>query len=320
MLRATTLSLLVLAACGDSSSSPDAGAADAALTDAGADAAPDAAPDACATPVSSAIGPAGGELTLCGATLRVPAGALAAPITFGIAASSAPAPAEPRVLAGRAFRFTPDDAPLPTAVDIELPHDGAAGRLELFAVAAGELHGLEACTVDDQIIGQAVPLLGTFVAVRDTHAYADSPRGLGAGTVTTTIGSDTRTWDVAATGYAIDGAWGGPMALTLILERSEGKRYQRLRLDIASDGAGGAEVLDGSWYSDLALWQLGDPASTDPIAAIEVTRADGERLDATVTGTLRAGKDTQPFVAELDVAPTYWQFPPERVCIGGPKG
>jgi hypothetical protein len=319
MLRATTLWLLVLAACGDSAGSPDAAAiADAAVTADGPVA--DGAVDPCATPVSAAIGPDGGEVVLCGARLRVPAGALAAPVTFGIAAATAPAPAEPRVLAGRAFRFTPDDAPLPDVVEIELPHDGTAGRLELFAVAAGALVGIEACTADDQIIGQAVSLLGTFVAVRDAYPYADSPRGLGAGSVATTIGDDARTWDVAADGYAIDGAWGGPLALTIIAERSEGKAFDSLRLDIVSDGAGGAQVVDGRWYSEGVIWQLGAPASGEPIATIEVIRDDGDHLEATVTGTLRAGEETLPFVATIDVVPAYWQFPPERVCVGGPKG
>jgi hypothetical protein len=321
MTRAALASCLVLAACGDPSSSPDANVIrDAVIIPDAPDPTIDGGVDPCATPVSAAIGPAGGELTLCGARLRVPAGALAEPITFGIAASTAPAPAEPRLLAGRAFRFTPDDAPVPAYVEIELPHDGGAGRLELFAVAGGELIGVEACTVDEAIVGQSVQLLGTFVAVRDAYPYAESPRGLGAGTVVTAFGDAERSWDVAATGYAIDQAWGDAVALTLILERSEGKAFDQLRLDIGSDGAGNAIVADGRWYSEGVLWQLGDPASGEPIASITVTRDDGERLVATVTGTLRAGEATQAFRAELDVAPAYWTFPPERVCVGGPKG
>jgi hypothetical protein len=318
--RATALWLLAVAACGDSAGSPDAAVIpDAAIT---ADAAitPDGAVDPCAEPVSAAIGPAGGELTLCGARLRVPPGLLAAPVTFGIAASTAPAPAEPRLLAGRAFRFTPDDAPLPDVVEIELPHDGTAGRLELFAVAAGELVGVEACTVDERIIGQAVQRLGTFVAVRDAYPYADSPRGLGVGTVSTTIGDDVRTWDVAADGYAIDGAWGGPLALTIIVEHAEGESFDSLRLDVVGDVAGAAEVVDGRWYSEGVIWQLGDHSQPGPIAVIEVVRADGERLEATITGTLRAGEASRALAAAIDVAPAYWQFPPERACIGGPKG
>ncbi len=117
---------------------------------------------------------------------------LADPVAFAITAVDAPSPAPPRELAGSAFRFTADDGVLPPGpVDITLPHGGRPGRIELFAVEEGELFGVEACTVDDQNIGQLVGLLGTFVATVDPYPYADSPGDLGTGTLSAQIGDRT---------------------------------------------------------------------------------------------------------------------------------
>ena len=138
---------------------------------AGTDAAPSDAGAACdEPPVAAVIGPEGGEAALCAARAWRAPGVLAGPVELGHCRGwHAPAPGPPRELAGQAFRFTADGGVVlrEGAIDIAVPHGGRSGRIELYAVEEGELFGVEACTVDDEVIGQLVGLLGTFVATVD---------------------------------------------------------------------------------------------------------------------------------------------------------
>lgn len=313
----------VLAACGDDlvPVGPDAGAApDGAPLDAPG-ASVDAAVAACAEPPASAvIGSAGGEVTLCGARLTVAPGVLVDPIEFAIAAEIAPAPAPPRELAGPAFRFTAGgSARLPAPVEIAVPHGGRAGRIELFAVEDGELFGLEACTVDDEIIGQLVGLLGTFVATVDPYPYADSPADLGSGSVSAAIGERDAAYSIPDDGYVIDQAWGEPVALSLVTDILDGPDGpEQLRFDAAiADGE--ATLLFAQWYAGGVIWQLGTPDNPGTTGTIDVDTSRGDRLVGSMSGSLYAGEDTISFAAELDLTPVYWVFPPERFCPGGKK-
>jgi len=295
-----------LAAAGDAGAAADAATRDAALPDA---ASGDAAVAGCSEPPASAvIGSAGGELTLCGARLAVAPGILADPAAFAIAAVAAPSPAPPRELAGPAFRFTADGGFALAAgpVEIALPHGGRPGRIELFAVEDGDLFGVEACTVDDQVIGQLVGQLGTFVATADPYPYADSPGDLGSGTLSARIGDRTASFLFPDQGYLIDQAWGQPIALAAVTDLTDGAGgAEQLRLDVLVDVDGAALLQFVQWYADGVIWQMGTPDGPGTTGMLEVeSRADG-RLVGTMSATLFAGADTIAFAAEFDVTPDY---------------
>jgi hypothetical protein len=316
---------LCLASCGDDLAAlRDGGAsgadADAALPDAAVDAAADAALAGCDEPVEAVIGPDGGELTLCGARLAVAPGLLAEPIRFAIATEDAPLPDAPRELAGFAFRFTADGAvELPAPVEIAVPHGGRAGRIELFAVEAGELFGVEACTVDDRVIGQHVALLGTFVATVDPYPYADSPADLGSGTLSAMIGERAVSLSFPDDGYLIDQAWGEPIALAAVSDLTEGPEgAEQLRFD-ALLSAEEATLQFAQWYAGGVIWQLGTPEAPGTTGVLEIESRDGDRLIGTLSASLFAGEEVMALTAEFDLTPAYWTFPPERFCPGGEK-
>ncbi|HEU5060157.1 MAG TPA: hypothetical protein VFU21_26680, partial [Kofleriaceae bacterium] len=265
-----------------------------------------------------AIGPEGGELTLCGGFLRVPPGALEEAVTFGIEPGGAlPAPAPPRALAGPALRFTPDDRLLPASVEIGLPHGGGEARFELWAAVDDELVGVEACEVTETTIGQSLALLGTFVATRDDYPYPESTDELGAGTAMTSMDDRDESWTLPADGFAMDQAYPGEeVALQLVLERtSEDVGFQQVRLDAHVSGGEG-EVLHAQWYvsGTGTIWSLGTPEAPGTTGVLAIDEVDGERLSGRASGTLYAGEQTIPFAIDFDVTPEFYTFPPERVC------
>lgn len=306
--------LSVFAGCGDDLRAPQQRPDGGGLppVDAGADASAGCAEE----PVEAAIGPEGGELALCGGFLRVEAGALAETIAFGIApAGPPPAPAPPRTIAGPALHFTPDGEILPAAVTIGLPHGGGEARFELYAVEGDALVGVEACEVDEETIGQSLALLGTFVATRDDYPYPESTSELGSGSVMTAMDDRDQSWTLPGDGYAMDQAWASEeVALQLVLERTTGEVYERIRLDAFIGEESG--VLGADWYDSSVgtIWSLGTPEAPGTGGVLTIDEIDGERLRGRASGTLYAGEETIPFAIDFDVTPEFYQYPPERVC------
>ncbi len=318
-VRAILLLGLLAAGCGDDLARPRAEADAGPGGDGGRaiDAGLDGGAACAEEPVAAAIGPEGGELALCGGFLRVAPGLLAAPIPFGIAPAGAPpAPAPPRTVAGPALRFTPDDAVLPAAVEIGLPHGGGEARFELYAVADGELVGVEACEVDQTTIGQSLALLGTFVAIRDDYPYPASTGELGSGTAMTAMDDRQESWTLPDDGYAMDQAYAGDqVALQLVLERTEGEVYRRIRLDAQVSGGEGV-VLGADWYDSSVgtIWSLGTPEAPGTTGVLAIDQVEGDRLAGRASGSLYAGEETIPFAIDFDLTPEFYQYPPERVC------
>ncbi len=294
-----------------------------------AGAGPDAAATACEVGASASlsIGPAGGRLSLCGASVTVPAGAMATPVTFGIEMVAAPTPpAEPRVLAGPAFRFTPDDVVLSGPVDVAVPHGGATGRLEIYAVVGGELFGFEACTSDAETIGQTfgsidgfvLGALGTFVAVQDTYAYAETKDDLGNGTLTAMVGARALAFDVGPDGFALDEVYGPFVGLT-VETMVPGADFEQLRVQLVVPENGPVDVIHVQWFSMIELWSLGVPGAPGTTGTSDVVVGADGRLRGDVSGTLSSGEQSIAFTATLDVVADYWRYPAERVCPGLPE-
>lgn len=259
------------------------------------------------------IGAAGGTLSLCGGSVTVPADVLTEDTTFGIEVVTVDPPEAPYELAGLALRFTPDDAPLPGRVGLALPHDGDTGILHLYVDTPDGLIGIEACATDATTITQELGLLGTFVAVRDPTDYPEGPTGLGEGTVTGTLGEDAVSWTLPGEGWTIDEGYGDALGLTVTVE-PDGETYTRLKLVFVIDEADEVIVIDGSWFDGTDLWQLGEPASGEPLATVSDATAGADSVTATVVGTLHSGENTLALDVDVDVEAPFWRYPPERVC------
>lgn len=305
--------LLVLpVACGDDGagggggeSTTDAGGGDGGA----ADAAPDAAPAiVCDEPaVTATIGADGGELALCGARLIVRPGTLSEATEFTIepAAAAPPAPGAPLAIAGPALRFSASRA-LPGYVEVALPHGGHQSSYTQFAVYDGqEMIAIEACRVDAGSILAAVRALGSFVALYDTYAYTNPVDGNGTGTASASIGGDSLSLQLPGTAYAIDQAYDDDaITMTLASDFLPGQ-LQLFALVVGNT----ATLLRAQWFADGQLWQ----ADT---GTITLASRDGNHLVGTATATLRHEQETMALSVELDVTPAYYQFPPERVCLG----
>jgi hypothetical protein len=319
LFRLAVVSLCFVAGCGGDSGEAglDASLADGSPVDSSASV--DGSVGGCSETSSRAtIGPEGGSLEMCGAWIAVDPGSLKEPIEFAISIDVAPDPPAPRDLAGPAFRFTAGDSTLlPASVDVALPHGGREGRIELFRVEGEELVGIEPCTVDDEIIGQRVGALGTFVATVDSYPYADSPGDLGTGNLSVQIGERMTTYSLPEDGYAIDQAWDALVSMTVLTDLVSGPGGdEQLRVD-ATVSDGEAVLVYLQWYSEGLIWQLGTPEAPGTTGSIEVESMVDGRLIGSMSASLYAGDDTTSFSAEFDLAPDYWSFPPERFCAGG---
>lgn len=296
--------------------------------DAGADAS-DAGPEAgsaCEGRAEAAIGAAGGELRFCGARLIVPADVLTETVTFAIEPAEVPAPAPPDVLAGQAFRFTPDGAPLPGEVEIELPHDGGEGaRVGLQRLVGNQLQGFEPCRVEADVIAQSVDTLGVFVAVRDPNSYPDGPSGLGKGDITYTIDDVEYTGAVdpegTVAGYVIDEApTADTKSITAVLRAAAGETFSQVDLRFAVDAGGDISVVQIAWTDletmESANWvsAVHDPEDVSGSLSFE----DGELIGA-LTATLYAGDVQRAFAGEFQLKAEKYRFPGELSC-GFPEG
>lgn len=139
------------------------------------DAGTDAGGDDCAVD-RARIGPAGGALTLCDATLVVAPGQLTEPIDFAIErVDDPPAGPAPLAIVGHAWRFSATNAAEAGVLAIELAHDSDR-PLEIARLESGawEVHG--ACEQTESSINTSAwweP--GTFAAITDALNLGRDP-------------------------------------------------------------------------------------------------------------------------------------------------
>jgi hypothetical protein len=262
--------------------------------------------------IEATIGPAGGTLTLCGATVAIAAGSVERDTTFRFArATDAPRPVEPVVVDGYVYRLE-SEATSPV-VTLTLPHSGDTEGIDLFEHTGAVWRALGLCDVSATLATQTFVGVGTFALLHDPRALPTSPIGLGTGTAEVTLGDDTTELSTGAMGFAASSAlpWGAKL-VSFQVYAADGS-FLQVELLVGPDDAMepfsifhlDADAVLHDWTSayagavpmDLTITPVGD--------ALE-GRLVGELRDES-GGTLR-------FDATFDVTPGEWKEPPARGC------
>jgi hypothetical protein len=335
MLRPTLLAtLFLLVACSDDEPAQPTGTGGQAPGGMGGEGGTGAAGegggggDPCASPASMTIGPDGGELSHCGATLTVPSRALAADQRFSIAIDDSPpgAPFE-RELASPVFVITPADPGLTMPASLTLEHEPAASRFELarYDERAASFLGVEPCEVDGDSLQQFVGLLGTWAVLRDVNDYPDSTAGLGDGSVDLDFLGDMAAYDVDSLGsYGIfQNTPGGGRSVTVIVQRDVAGGLERLRLDFSVDASGDeGAIIQVDWITTAGSGGYTFiPGLVGSGGTIDVTTTSAGRIAGTITANPQGGSPPaeEPLSATFDVAVELYAFPGELVCPGGKR-
>lgn len=273
-------------------------------------------------PVQALIGPEGGTLRLCGAQLSVPADAVATATSFGIERVSLP-PSAPFDMepAGSAFRFTPSSLNLQKPVSVRVPReDGRRGGLSIDA-GGPSLLLIEACGISASGLQQFVSYLGTFAAVRYLGDLPENTQGLGDGTVQTTAGGTTNTFDLDAPGSSSviyqDQPDGSRIVTIRAMQDLNNGQFEFVRFDIdvnAATNSGDIVQISllGSSNGSFIAGLLGS-------ASITFGDLSDGRIRASIDATLVSGPTSLPFAATLDVAAERYIFPPELDCSESPR-
>ncbi len=322
-----------LAACGDDASGTDTADTVADMTaDTGGAETSDApsdsgdAPDATAAcdPGAATSGEQTAEglvLELCGATLTVPANAVAVGATIGLEVVEPPAPApferefvSPilKVVTATGFSFPGT---------LLVPDLSAAGgyREGAYYEASGlTWYGFEACPDEGGGVAFTVTSAGTFVLLRDTIIFPDSPQDLGSGTLTATFMTVQDTWTFDD-GYAIhDVGSNGLRSVTLIARRTpEGGSLQQLDIRLTETAEHDYAPLQVTLLdtSDLSGgWSWLEPVH-GPAASSSIIAVTGDRVVGNMSAVLHKGEDAETITIAVDAQTGRYRFPPEGACM-----
>ncbi|MDX2011558.1 MAG: hypothetical protein SFW67_15265 [Myxococcaceae bacterium] len=262
--------------------------------------------------VQGVIGPAGGQLSLCGATVRLEAGSVPRATTFRFARAPGVAPpVAPIVLDGFMYRLEGQGQPV---VTLTLPHGGDTLGIELFEFAARTgWVPLGLCDVDANVASQRFTGTGVFGLLRDPRSLPTSPQGLGSASVSVTVGPRTGTYGSATQGYAGETALpSGQRVMGFNVSASNGSTLQ-VELLVEPNGA-------VSPWSIVHLDELGvlhdwSFISTG-VTPFQVTMMPmGARRLGRLVGQLRHEQGgLAAFDATFDVTPGAWRELSLRVC------
>ncbi|MCY1054887.1 hypothetical protein [Nannocystis sp. SCPEA4] len=277
-------------------------------------------------PVTAQIGPDGGELSLCGATLRVPAGAVAADVEFGIAVVEPPTePPFEQVFASPVFEFTASADAFTQPIELILPHEPTEDRLalSLYDELSNEFWIIEACKVTDTTISQSVFQLGIFAALRGTYPYPDSTNGLGGGTIELELLGMPASFSLDDPGnFGIySDAEDGSRALTLKAIREIDGGVESLRIDFGVDAAGETATLTAvEWLSTVTsegYTYIADLIGSDGVITLDLV--DGDHYVGELSAVTFGGnpQHDEMLHATFDVTVEKFAFPPELGCFGG---
>ncbi|MCY1064207.1 hypothetical protein OV090_05525 [Nannocystis sp. RBIL2] len=276
-------------------------------------------------PVSEAFGPAGGELSLCGATLRVPADAVAEDVVFGIEVIEPPtAPPFEQEFASPVFRFTPDDVAFAQPVELILPRPATDHRISLARHVPEEdaFWIVEACDLTDTTIAQSFFQLGTFATLRGTYKYPDNTSGLGDGTIELELLGNTASFPLDMSGFGIySDAEDGSRTLTVKSVREVDGGVESLRIDFGVDSTGDiASLVAVEWLSTVGgggYTYIVDLIGSDGV--ITLTDSADNHYTGELSAIAHGGNPPhdEPLHATFDVTVEKYAFPPELSCFGG---
>lgn len=274
---------------------------------------------------SMSVGSSGGSLSLCGASVEVSAGALTEDVMLTLRIVELPKPL-PFALeqAGLAFALEIEgDLPAASEPPLALLVPHAATNRHLFFYRAGaEYQQIEACTVDDTVIGQRVAVGGTYVALVDTEDFPDSRNDLGTGTLDATFDGKSDSYDFDSgeiDTYAIyDESADGSRTYTLSATKplpADNLAVARLTFSHAKDGS--AEMIEVT-YGDLnGLWSYLPFGETASEITVEQDQAGG--ITGTFSVELMLGEGRKVLTGSFDASAEKFRYPPSLSC-GMPEG
>lgn len=275
--------------------------------------------------VKTTVGDGGATLSLCGATLEVPEGALEAGSPVGITVVASPAdPWFDHALSGPVFRFTPDDVALELPAKIGLARDTTKARGPVLARWLPEEKVWaehEACLQND-VLGLETIGLGTFGLMQDVNTYPPAAAGLGTATVSLELGGVATSWTVPGNGgYAVYEPGLDGRSFMLIARRADGDDLESLdvRGVIQNDEPSG--IVQVSWLTtavDAKSWTWVEPIHGAPTSFTMTETSPG-----TFTGELHVvghyGEETKNIDATFTMTPAKYRPPPSYSC-GHPEG
>lgn len=265
---------------------------------------------------SATIGPAGGQLSACGAALEIPSGVLSKTTTFAVervaATGELPYLYKP---AGPAFRFTPSTG-FAKHVGITLPHSSSAQRRYPARLGSdGRWQLMEGSSVSSSTLCFPAMGLGTFTVLYDTVTWPPGPDGLGKGTVDVTFDGKSYSFDLDAKGsYGFH--WPTPTdQLTVQIIAWQGS--DRLRLDLNVDlSTNKSSLVQASLFLAGTLWSYTIAVHTG--GTVTISSSQGKHLKGTVTAPLvDSNNAAKAMTASFDVTPEPYRFPMEAAAVPG---
>jgi hypothetical protein len=265
----------------------------------------------------------GGSLELCGAALTMPAGVLEDARTVSLSIVALPSGAPGTLEAGGpAFQVdvegelpASDSAPLYVIV----PHAETSRYVYLYVHAGETWNYVEACTREDDRIGQEAWSEGVFVALVETEDFPASVMGLGSGSVAVDFDGASSTFDLDADAIETHAIYDGMddiRSVTLsATKEGNASSLERLRIDFAIDGDGVATLVQVTYGSTADVNGFWSYLPFFPQSAqVELTRDQGSELTGSVQTELTQGEAVRPFSADFDVTVEKFRYPPEGYC------
>lgn len=306
-----TAGCATLLACGGPTGMPaDAGAeADRGVGDDASD---------CAE-VSARIGPDGGELSACGATLIIAPGALSEARMFGIEPIAIPNDGlvfDFSAAATYAYRFTPDDANLGFDARIRVSHNPLDTHEHIVAVYRSVVHPegwypIPHCAITEHESEAVVGLLGTFSTLRRNEYYPAGPVGIGTGTLNAMFNGVSTTCDIATSfsGFAISTLnETGTRRLRAMCDAplTTGTTRITLQLSFTFDSGGVlGPVQSASWQaaSESTMWTYSALDSAHGVPSTWFVDESNSHLAGTLVTDLWNGTEHHPLELTFDLVP-----------------
>lgn len=265
------------------------------------------------------IGPDGGQISLCGATLDIPEGALAADTSFGIEIVESPVdPPVEQEFVPAVFRFTPDDSDLPFAATLTMPvdlSDGHYRQLAFYNEPELYWYTLEACPGEGTLSTQTVKL-GLWSVLRDVVQYPSSNSGLGEATVDLQFMGGPMQFVVDSMGSATYEGQLTSRSVYLSLWRTNDTSFDHLDMRWG-EGNGESNLLQVSYYNGASgeIWGWLEPVDGPAVDFSVTVDAEG-RIQGTFEVLLNLNGASETMTGTLNVLPEKYKYPPEATCGG----